>query len=852
MNTILSKQALTGLSEEEVLQQRAAYGTNELPTSKPRSFFAIAWDVVREPMFLLLVSCGVLYLLLGDRNEALMLLGFVFVVMGITLFQERKTERALEKLRDLSSPRALVIRGGEQKRIAGRDVVCGDIFIVSEGDRIPADGVVLDTSALSVDESLLTGESVSALKSVWDGKSERASWNGENSPFVSSGTLVVRGKAYCLAQEVGMQTQMGRIGKSLQSLESEETFVQRETFRLVRIFFIFGVSTSILVFLLYSLTRGDWLKGLLAGLSLAMAVLPEEFPVILSIFFALGAWRIAKKGVLTRRIPVVEMLGAATVLCSDKTGTITFNRMTVRRILLENNEQFLCDDSVKEFPEAFHKILEFGILASQRDPFDPMEKAFQSLGERYLRGTEHLHDEWSLVREYPLSSEMPAMTEVWESKDQQHYVIAAKGAPEAIIDLCHLPAERTAHVQEQVRALAKEGLRVLAVAASEFERLPLPGIQHDFSYAFLGLLALEDPVRPSVPLSVRECHEAGIRVIMITGDHPRTAESVARQIGLERPEALLTGVELEAMDDGVLCKKIATVSVFARITPEQKLRIVQALKANGEVVAMTGDGVNDAPALKAAHIGIAMGLRGTDTAREAASLVLVDDDFSSIVSAIRTGRRIFDNLRKAMAYVVAIHIPIAGLSLIPVFFHWPLILFPVHIVVLELIIDPSCSIAFEMEEEEQGIMQRPPRNPRSPLFGRERMTLSILQGCGVLLVMILLYYFSLTHGKTVSQARTLVFVSLIVANLSLILTNRSWTKTVMGHLKSVNAAVGFIMLGVVIFFIACLNIPPLRNAFLFAALSWKDLLISIAMGFLSILWFEILKAVRGKQLLDVS
>ncbi len=848
MNTILSMQALSGLSENEVLERRKSEGANELPTSKPRNFFLIAWDVVREPMFLLLVSCGVLYLLLGDRNEALMLLGFVFVVMGITLFQERKTERALEKLRDLSSPRALVIRGGEQKRIAGRDVVREDIFIVSEGDRIPADGVIVGTSSLAVDESLLTGESIAAMKDAWDGKSSLVPLSDNDHSLVYSGTLVVRGKAYCRALAVGGQTQIGKIGASLERLQPEETFVQKETLRLVRVFFIFGVGVSFLVFLLYSLTHGDWLKGLLAGLSLAMAVLPEEFPVILSIFFALGAWRIAKKGVLTRRVPVVEMLGAATVLCSDKTGTITFNQMTVRQIVLENGEHIVCDDSFDALPETFHKILEFGILASQRDPFDPMEKAFHKLGERYLKGTEHLHDEWSCVREYPLSSQMPAMTEVWESISQKHYVIAAKGAPEAIIDLCHLSPERATHILDQVHTLAQEGLRVLAVAASEMDLLPLPGIQHDFSYAFLGLIALEDPVRPSVSQSIQECRGAGIRVVMITGDHPSTAETVARKIGIFQSNALLTGTELDALDDAALRKRIGSVTVFARISPEQKLRIVEALKANGEIVAMTGDGVNDAPALKAAHIGIAMGTRGTDTAREASALVLVDDDFSSIVSAIHTGRRIFDNLRKAMSYTVAVHIPIAGLSLIPVLMRWPLILFPVHIVLLELIIDPACSIAFEMEEEEPDIMQRPPRNPRAPLFGKGRMTLSILQGCGVLLVMVFLYYFSLRSGMADAEARTLVFVSLIVANLSLILTNRSWTKTVMGHLKSVNAAVIWIIVGAAALLTMGLTIPVVRGVFLFSPLSWQDLVLSIVMGCLSVLWFELLKFFRSDDL----
>jgi len=831
---------IQGLKEPEVLERLAQDGYNELPSTRKKGFFHMVLDVIREPMFLLLILCGVLYLLLGDIEEAFMLLGFVFVVMGITLYQEQKTERALDALRDLSSPRALVIRDGHQQRIAGRDVVRDDIALIAEGDRVPADSVVLSATNLSVDESLLTGESLPVRKTAWDGSEQIGRPGGDDLPFVFSGTLVVKGQGITQVQKTGPRTEIGKIGKALQILEPEDTSLQRQTAKLVKNFAILGLLLCVVVIVVFGLTRGDWLNGFLAGITLAMATLPEEFPVVLTIFLALGAWRISQRQVLTRRVPAVEMLGAATALCVDKTGTLTLNRMTVTQI--SSGDDFY-DVSSKQvsLPEHLHEVVEYSILASPADPFDPMEKAMKELGGRTLVNTEHIHKDWSLVHEYALSEKLLAMSRVWRSPDGQDYVIAAKGAPEAVADLCHLDKARMDALKEKINRMASQGLRVIGVARALFSITDLPAEQHDFDFEFLGLLGLSDPVRPGVAEAVQECYTAGIRIIMITGDYPGTAQNIARQIGLKPSDQVITGPELDQMDDIELQRRITTVSIFARAVPEQKLRIVQALKANGEVVAMTGDGVNDAPALKAAHIGIAMGGRGTDVAREAAALVLLDDNFASIVQAVKLGRRIFDNLKKAMTFIFSVHIPIAGMSLIPVLFKWPLALLPVHIVFLELIIDPACSVVFEMEAEEENIMMQPPRELEEPIFGRRMVLTGLVQGLGVLAIVLPLYAFFLSRGYGQAEARMISFSSLVIANLGLIFANRSRTRSILATLSTPNPALWWVTGGTLAFLVLALAVPFFRGLFSFAPLHlWELVLIALA-GLLSVFVSESVK-----------
>jgi Ca2+-transporting ATPase len=839
----------TGLSEVEASRRLKEDGYNELPSSKGRSILTTAWDVVREPMFVMLFACGTVYLLLGDVHEALMLLGFVFVVVGITLYQESKAERALEALRDLSSPRALVVRDGKRSRIPGREVVRGDLIVLTEGDRVPADALILSCSHLSTDESLLTGESVAVSKVEWDGVQEMSRPGGDDLPFVFSGTLIVQGQGVARVRATGSNTEMGRIGTALQSVKIEGTVLQREIGRLVRHVAILGLSLGVLVVVLYGLTRDSWLNGFLAGITTAMALLPEELPVVLTIYLALGAWRLSKKQVLTRRVPAIETLGSATVLCVDKTGTLTMNRMSIRKLVVDSTTYDLGFESLNALPDESHRLIEFGILASQRDPFDPMEKAFHELGNHQLANTEHLHADWTLERGYPLSPSLLAMSHVWKSPTGKDYVLAAKGAPEAVADLCHLNAERTQAIGEQVAVMAQEGLRVLGVARGVYRLQTLPGEQHDFTFDFLGLVGLADPVRPTVPAAVQECYTAGMRVVMITGDHRKTAQSIARQVGLKPLDEIISGPELDQMNDAELQDRIKQVNVFARMVPEQKLRLVNALKANGEIVAMTGDGVNDAPALKAAHIGIAMGGRGTDVAREAASLVLLDDDFSSIVQAVRMGRRIFDHLQKAMTFIVAVHVPIAGMSVLPVVFGWPLVLLPVHVLFLQLVIDPACTLVFEAEPEEDDVMRRPPRNPKERLFGSGTLGVGLMEGACVLLIVLAAFLIALYGWQDEKDARALGFTTLVLANLGLIFANLSWSRTILSTLQSSNTALWWVLGGTLIFLSLVLYVPFLRNLFHFSLLHPGDLLLCFVGGGLSIAWFEFVNVVKRRRAL---
>ncbi|MFB8795001.1 MAG: cation-translocating P-type ATPase [Microcoleus sp.] len=857
---------VTGLSEQDAIARLKDEGYNELPSAQSRNLFSIAWEIVQDPIFLLLVGGGVIYWILGDLQEALILLGFVFLIAGISLYQEGKTEHALEALRDLSSPRALVIRDGERKRIAGREVVREDILVLAEGDRIPADAIVLSCSNLSTDESLLTGESLPVRKVAAVGSVEMARPGGDELPFVFSGTLVVQGQGIAKVQAIGAQTEMGKIGKALQKVQPEPTPLQQEMNRLVSRLFGIALLLCVVIVVIYGLMRGDWLKGILAGITLAMAILPNEFPVVVTIFLALGAWRISQNHVLARRTSAVETLGSATVLCVDKTGTLTQNIMAVQQLFAynqsENPQPYNLELHSKEpLPESVHELVEFCILASQRDPFDPMEKAFKQLGDRYLADTEHLHNDWKLLREYPLSPELLAMSHVWQSADSKQYEIAAKGAPEAIADLCHFTPEQQQILAAQISKMAEQGLRVLGVAKAPLIGAPppflpphpslnldsLPDKQHDFPFQFLGLVGLSDPVRPTVAAAIKECYTAGIRVVMITGDYPETAQTIARQVGLMQMGAIVTGAELDRMSDDELQQRIQSTNIFARAVPEQKLRIVNALKSKGEIVAMTGDGVNDAPALKSAQIGIAMGQRGTDVARESAALVLLDDDFSSIVQAVKLGRRIFDNLRKAMAYLLAIHIPIAGMSLIPVLFKLPLVLLPVHVAFLHLIIDPACSIVLEAEPAEATVMQRPPRNSKEPLFGRKTVGLAVLQGVVILAIVLAIFMISLYRRQGELDARALTFTTLILANLGLILSESSTSRLSLKILQSPNAALWWVIGGGLLFLVLVLYVPFLRQLFSFSLLHPIDLAICLGGGAISLVWFELLKLLDRPQ-----
>jgi Ca2+-transporting ATPase len=834
---------LSGLSSSEARKLLTRYGFNELPSQKRRNVFGLLVEVIKEPMLLMLVAVGIIYVFLGELSDSLMLSVAVLVVIGITFYQEQKTERALAALKDLSSPRALVIRDGQEQRIPGREVTVGDILILREGDRIPADGVVLSVSNLLVDESLLTGESLAVRKTQWNEKTQLTQPGGDNSPFVFSGTLVTQGRAVARVTQVALATQMGQIGKALETIQEEDTLLRRETEKIVRNFALAGIVLCLLVLAIYGLARHDWLAGLLSGLTLSMSLLPEEFSVVLVVFLTLGAWRMSKHKVLTRKTASIETLGAATTLCVDKTGTLTENRMNLVNLNTHGSD-FLVSDSLsfRSHP-AGRELLEFAYLASQKDPFDPLEKEIHRVAKVHLPDLQSRFGKWELVKEYPLTDQLTALSHVWRSPGSPA-VVAAKGSPEAIADLCHLSATQRSALLQDVSRLADSGMRLIGVASASGSMDKLPDSQHDFSFRFLGLLGFNDPVRPSVSAALKECYHAGLRVIMITGDYPGTAKFVAKSIGLKNSDLVLTGEELSSLSASELAEKIRNVNIFARVVPQQKLALVNALKANGEIVAMTGDGVNDAPALKASHIGIAMGQRGTDVARESADLVLLDDDFSSIVRAVRMGRRIFDNLKKAMNYIFAVHIPIAGVSLLPVIFNLPIVLMPAHIAFLELIIDPSCSIVFESEREEANIMDRPPRDLHEPLFNRKRIISSLIQGASILFMVLFVYFYTLNRGASAEVIRTVTFSTLVFLNLLLIITNLSWSRHLLSVFRSHNRSLYLVILVASGLLLLLLYVPSLRHLFHFAEITVPELILGIGVSFFSVLWFEFLKIIR--------
>ena len=826
-----------GLSEAEAALRLEQEGFNEVPAERPRSLAATALAVASEPMFLLLIASGTVYLQLGDHAEAAALLAAVFMIIGITLYQERKTERALQALRDLSSPRALVIRGGVRKRIAGRDVVRDDLVVIREGDRIPADGVVDACSNLFVDESLLTGESVPVRKITGEQPlSSGEPPGGDDRPFVYSGTLVVRGEGIARVSAIGAHTEFGKLGVALTKVEKTPTALEREVNRTVRWLAVAAVGFCVFVGVLYGATTQRWLSGALAGLTLAISMVPEEFPVVLTVFLALGAWRISRSRVLTRRIPAIEALGAATVLCVDKTGTLTLNRMKVAAFAAPAAFERVVGERPDLTPTA-REILSTAIQASRPDAFDPMERAFADL-ERSV-GRDSCLDGLTLVMEYPLSDARAAMVHVWrQNNGAREALVAAKGAPEAVLGLCRVSDDERRHVLEQVERMAGDGLRVLAIAAGTWSFRDFPDSPDALRLQYRGLVGLADPVRPGVIEAIEECRSAGIRVVMITGDYPATALSIARQIGLSNTRAYLTGADVNGMNDDELRERARGVDVFARIVPQQKLRLVLALRSSGAVTAMTGDGVNDAPALKAADIGIAMGGRGTDVAREAAGLVLLDDDFSSIVKAVRLGRRIYDNIEKAMAYVLAIHIPIAGISLLPALLGWPLVLMPIHVVFMELVSDPACSIAFEMEPEEEDVMRRQPRRPGQRLFRRRLVVPALLQGLGALAAIAFVYLGAMTLRLPEPDVRALTFATLIVTNLALIVTNRSLKRSAWSTWNTPNPALRVLALGTFVTLAAIFYVPAFRSVFKMAVLHPGDSGTVLLAAGAALLWME--------------
>lgn len=735
-----------GLSTKRAKQLLAEFGPNELERSQSRGLVAVAFATLREPLFGLLIAGCAIYIAIGDLAEGVFLLAGALAAIGLVIFQEVRSERALSALRDLAQPSARVIRDGVEQEIDARSLVPGDRLILGEGQRIPADAQLSEGVVVRIDESALTGESAPVIKGAGPPTESR---------LVRAGTIVLSGAGPAIVEATGARTEFGAIGSSLANIREDITPLQKTARRLVGYLAVAALMFCAIVFGLYVWVRGDVLQAALASITAAISLLPEEFPVVLTVFLALGAWRLARHNVLVRRSAVVETLGAASLLCVDKTGTLTSNKMTLSRLWHEGQVSQPADPDLGAGARELLEVAALATVPGSDDPMDRSISAFATGASHSLAG--------DLVATWPIRPKRLAVIQLWARGDETS--AAAKGAPETIIGLCRMGQAEARRLRSQAEALAAEGDRVLGVAAArlpqDFRGEPEAGV-----FEFCGFLAFSDPLREDVPEALQRGRSAGIGVVMITGDHPSTALQIARQAGIDTRNGVLTGDEMLKLDGPGLRERARNTRVYARITPDQKLRLVQTFRRMGHVVVMTGDGVNDGPALKAADVGVAMGQRGTDVARQSADIVLLDDSFASIVGGVRLGRRIFANLRKSLSYITAIHVPLAGLAVLPLLLGWPQFLYPMHVVLLELVIDPMCALVFEAEPSEKDSMRRPPRSPDEPLFGPRQIAMSALQGMLILCAVTLVYGWSLANGED-EQARGAAFLSLAIANVAL-------------------------------------------------------------------------------------
>lgn len=820
-----------GLTEAEAVARLARFGPNILRERKTRGLLEIARRTLREPMFLLLLVAASLYLVFGDLGEGLFLAAGATLSLGLVIFQELRSERALAALNALAEPQARVIRGGEQRTIPASELVPGDLVVVGEGGRLSADGVLVGGDALTVDESSLTGESVPTSKRPLVGaETEEADPQpGEPlGPYAFAATLIVRGQGVVRVTRTGASSRVGRIGTALSMIVEEPSLLQRDVRRLITRLGVLALAFCLVVALAYGWFRDDWFQGALTGLTLAISLIPEEFPMVLAVFMALGAWRLAQHNVLIRRSAVIETLGATTLLCVDKTGTITENRMALEYVW-RNGELF--DLSSGEALNEAGPVVAMAQLASAVRPHDPMDAAVHLVARTPVPGAP--------LRSYPLRPEFLAFVQVWPDEDGGARY-AAKGAPETILRLCWQDPAAACEAEAAVQQLAARGLRVLAVASARFSSDPGTD-PAELRYDFQGLLGFADPVRADVPAALAEARRAGISVALITGDYPATALSAAQAAGIDTSSGVMIGSEIAAIPD--LEGHLEKVRVFARVMPEQKLRLVQAFRASGQVVAMTGDGVNDAPALGAADVGIAMGQRGTDVAREASDLILLDDRFASIVGGIRLGRRIFANLRRAMTYITAVHIPVAGLALLPILLGLPPMMLPMHLVLLELLIDPLCSLVFEGERSEEDAMLRPPRPAKEPLFGRRQILIAVLQGAVLLATVLGLYAWLIANGLPDTDARATAFVALVVGHLSLALADASsGASRLLDRGRKTFWIIGGAALTVLTL---TLTVPPLASILDFTVPALPPLALAVALGVASGGWFRLARNLRG-------
>jgi Ca2+-transporting ATPase len=830
--------SISGLNKVEVEQSRIKNGFNSIEHQKKNNLLSSIIEMVKEPMFLLLLTATSIYFITADYGNGIFMAAAILLVSTISLYQESKSRNAIEALHKLTQPKSKVIRDGELIEIPSEEIVLGDCIQCEEGTFVPADGSIIQSNDFSVNESILTGESLAVFKN------EKADNN-----TIFQGTIVTSGLAICNVTAIGNQTQLGKIGKSLENIAEEKTPLQIQIGNFVTKMSLIGLVVFLIVWGINYYNSRILLDSLLKALTLAMSVIPEEIPVAFATFMALGAWRLMKMGVIVKQTKTVETLGSATVICTDKTGTITENKMSLAQWYLLKNDSFCDNDNEKikkQFTAEEQELLSLSMWSSEPIPFDAMEMA---LHDAYTKM--EITDErpnFELVHEYPLSGKPPMMTHVFQNKKGDR-IIAAKGAPEALIACSSLSEKQTNQILQAVQSMSEKGYRVLGVGIANFSGKDYPKTQQEFSFDFKGLVAFYDPPKANIKEVFDTFYKAGILVKIVTGDNALTTATIANQIGFKNPEKILNGDELMSMDDATLREKVMETTIFTRMFPEAKLKIIKALKENNQIVAMTGDGVNDGPALKSAHIGIAMGKKGTEIAKQAANLILIDDDFSKMTDAIAMGRKIYINLKKAIQYIISIHIPIIMIVFIPLVLGWlyPNIFSPVHIIFLEIIMGPTCSIIYENEPMESNLMVQKPRPFTNTFFNLKEITISIVQGLVITLGLLFMYQYCIKSNYTENATRTCVFLTLIASNIFLTLANRSFYYSVLTTLKYKNNLVGMIIGLTILVTASIVFIPVFRAFFMFDIVTPQQIAWSILVAFVTVFWVEFYKLYKRNK-----
>ena len=831
-----SNATLQGLSNEEVLQSRKKNGSNSFEHQDKNHFIASLIEMIKEPMFLLLLLATSIYFFTGEYGNGIFMLVAILLVSTISLYQESKSRNAIEELKKLSQPKSKVIRNGNIIEIPSEEIVLGDLIQTEEGTFVPADGTIIQSNDFSVNESILTGESLSVFKN------EKSEVNQ-----VFQGTIAASGLAICEVTAVGNQTQLGKIGKSIESIVEEKTPLQLQIGNFVKNLSLIGLVIFGIVWAINFYNSGLFLDSLLKALTLAMSIIPEEIPVAFTTFMALGAWRLMKMGIIVKHTKTVETLGSATVICTDKTGTITQNKMSLAQLFtLSNNKIFSNSNSNEKLNNEEQELLNLAMWASEPIPFDGMEIALHEAYSKLKIIDERPN--FKLIHEYPLDGKPPMMTHIFENQKGTR-IIAAKGAPEAIISCSKLSKEEALKINNAIESMSKEGFRVLGVGVSEFAGNKFPKTQQEFSCTFKGIVAFYDPPKENIKTVLDTFYNAGIQVKIVTGDNAATTSTIAKQIGFRNPENTLNGDELMLMNESTLKEKVMETAIFTRMFPEAKLKIIEALKANNQIVAMTGDGVNDGPALKSAHIGIAMGKKGTEIAKQAANLILIDDDLSKMTDAIAMGRKIYINLKKAIQYIISIHIPIVMIVFIPLVLGWiyPNIFSPVHIIFLEIIMGPTCSIIYENEPMESNLMLQKPRPLTNTFFNLKEITISIIQGLIITLGLLFIYQYCVYENCSEGATRTVVFLTLIASNIFLTLANRSFYYSIFTTIRYKNNLVLIIIGATILLTGLLLLVPVFSKFFMFESISTVQIGLSILVGFISVFWIEIFKALKRKS-----